>query len=163
MSFIRIVFAGGSSLTILGSVTGAFTLLTQIISLALMFLVWVMPEQFRLWLNREQHSHSDEEHPVSVLDVFGAAMTDNTGLKRMACFYALRATVAKAIGSEDSDVIRAQIDKMSYDDWDSILKRAELRRILINSGADMESSVKAIENAQKALVDKQSLLTIRAR
>lgn len=147
----------------LPSITLILTLLLVISTTSMQFLVWVMPEWFRLWLNREQRIKSDDEQqPLSVMDVFGAAMTDNTGLKSMACFYAIRATVAKRIGSEDSTTIRAHINSMSYREWDAILKHSELRRILINGGADQPSADRAIKNAQEALVEKQSFLTVGA-
>lgn len=140
------------------------SLIIIIASIVLQFLVWVMPEPFRLWLNREQQTrHEEEQRPLSVLDVFGTAMTAETGLRSMACLYAIRATVAKRIGSENSDAVQKYLNKMSYAEWDAILQHTELRRILINSGADNASATKAVENARKALIEKQSLLTLSAR
>ncbi len=145
------------------SIAIVLTLLLVILTTTMQFLVWVMPEWFRLWLNREQRIKSvDGQQPLSVLDVFGFAMTDGTNLKSMTCFYAIRATVAKKIHSEDSDAIRAHINAMSYREWDVILNQAELRRILINGGADQPTADKAIEKARQALVEKQSLLTFKA-
>lgn len=140
-------------------------LLIIIASIILQFLVWVMPEPFRLWLNREQKARpaDEEQQPLSVLDVFGTAMTENTGLKSMACLYAIRTAVGKRIGSEDSDLIRAYINAMPYYEWDTIFQHAELRRILVNSGADYEAANKAIDNARRSLTEKQSLLTLSTR
>ena len=90
-------------------------------------------------------------------------MTQDTGLKNIACLYAIRTAVGKRIGSEDSDLIRAYINAMPYYEWDVIFQHAELRRILVNSGADYEAANKAIENARKSLTEKQSLLTLVAR
>jgi len=134
-------------------------------SIILQYLVWVMPESFRLWLNREQQARptQEEQRPLSVLDVFGAAMTAGTSLKSMACLYAIRSTASKRIGSENSDVIQKYLSEMTYAEWEAILQHSELRRILINSGADEATVTKAIENARQALVEKQSLLTLGAR
>ncbi|MGC1378445.1 MAG: hypothetical protein WA821_19595 [Anaerolineales bacterium] len=134
-------------------------------SVTLQILTWVMPESFRLWLNREQQARpaQEEQRPLSVLDVFGAAMTDGTGLKSIACLYAIRTTASKRIGSENSAVIQKYLNEMTYAEWDAILQHSELRRILINSGADEATAAKAIENARQALVEKQSLLTLGAR
>ncbi len=142
-----------------------FTLLLVISTTTMQFLVWVMPESFRLWLNREQRARpaEDEQRPLSILDVFGAAMTANTGLRSMVCLYAIRATVARRIRSEDSAVIQKYLDEMTYYEWEATLQHSELRRILINGGADNASADKAIENACLALVEKQSLLTFAAR
>jgi hypothetical protein len=131
-------------------------------SIILQFLVWIMPEPFRLWLNREQQARpaQEEQRPLSVLDVFGSAMTAGTGLQSIACLYAIRTTVSKRIGSEDSAVVRKHLNAMTYQEWDMILQHSELRRILINGGADNTSADRAIQNAQRALVEKQSLLTL---
>ena len=137
-------------------------LLIIIASLILQFLVWVMPEPFRLWLNRTQLARPahEEQNPRSLLDVFGAAMTTETGLNSMTCLYAIRSTVSKKISSEDSTTIRHKIDTMTYAEWETILQHPELQRILINGGANQASATKAIENARQALVEKQSLLTL---
>ena len=134
-------------------------------SIILQFLVWVMPESFRRWLNREKTARPvhEEQHALSVMDVFGTAMTNDTGLKSIACLYAIRAAVAKRIGSENSDAIQTYMNTMSYQEWELILQHSELRRILINGGADEGAVSKAITNARQALVDKQSLLTLATR
>jgi hypothetical protein len=133
-------------------------------SVTLQFLVWVMPEPFRRWLNREKTPYpaQEEPRPRSILDVFSAAMTSDTGLRSMACRYAIRATAGKKLGSEDSATIQRYIDTMNYNDWDAFMQNAELQRILINSGADYNSANRAIDNARHALVEKQSLLTLGA-
>jgi hypothetical protein len=51
-SMIRVGFAGGSTTTALGAAAGIFTVLTNIIAVPLQFLIWVLPENFRRWLNR---------------------------------------------------------------------------------------------------------------
>lgn len=137
-------------------------LIIIISSIILQFLVWVMPESFRLWLNRTQEAPlaHEEQRPRSTLDVFGAAMTAGTGLNSIACLYAIRSTVAKKISSEDSDTIRRHINTMTYQEWDTILQQPELHRILINGGADKAVAAKALSNARQALVEKQSLLTL---
>jgi len=131
-------------------------------SIILQFLVWTMPEGFRRWLNREQTVRpvQEEQQALSVLDVFGSAMTNGTGLKSIACLYAIRAAVAKRIGTENSAAIQTYMNTMSYQEWELILQHAELRRILINGGADAGTVSQAISNARQALVDKQSLLTL---
>jgi hypothetical protein len=141
------------------------SILLVIASIILQFLVWVMPEPFRLWLNRTQQARpaAIEQHPSSVMDVFGSAMTTDTGLNTIACFYAIRSAIGKQIGTENSDAIRDHIQVMTYRDWEKVLQNAEIRRILINGGADQASAGKAIANAQQALVEKQSLLTLSAR
>jgi hypothetical protein len=81
----------------------------------------------------------------------------------MACLYAIRATVAKRIRSEDSATVQKYLNEMTYIEWEATLQHSELRRILMNSGADYGSATKAIENACLALIEKQSLFTLSAR
>lgn len=139
------------------------TFLLVISTTIMQFLVWVMPEWFRLWLNREQRVRSeDEQRPLSAVDVFGAAMTEDTNLNSIACFYAIRTTISKIIGASDSEAVRAYINMMSYSEWEAVFRHAELRRILTNSGADQATATQAIENARQALVEKQSLFTFGA-
>lgn len=138
-------------------------LLILIASIILQFLVWAMPEPFRLWLNQTKQQVRPSKEPKTApnaLDVFGNAMTHDTGLKTIACFYAIRSTVAKKIGTQDSDAVRQYINTMTYHEWDAILQHAELNRILINGGADKNAADRAIQNARQALVEKQSLLTL---
>lgn len=143
----------------------AFSILLVITSIVLQFLVWVMPKPFRLWLNRTQQPIrvTEGQQPRSVLDVFGSAMSTGTGLNSIACFYAIRSAIGKQIGTEDSDVIRNYIQEMTYRDWEALLQNTELRRILINGGADKVVVGEAINNARQALIEKQSLLTLSTR
>ena len=137
-------------------------LLIIIASIILQFLVWVMPESFRQWLNRSQQVRltHEEQNPRSMLDVFGTAMTADTGLNTIACFYAIRSTVGQRIGSQDSGAIRRHINVMTYREWDTVFQQAELHRILINGGADKVIAARAVDNARQALIEKQSLLTL---
>jgi hypothetical protein len=165
LSSIQVVLSNTSLAAFIPAFITPLSILLIIASIILQFLVWVMPEPFRLWLNRTQEArpaHEDQQ-PRSVLDVFGEAMTTETGLNSIACFYAIRSAVGKKIGTEDSGAIRNHINTMTYHDWEAILQNAELRRILINGGADKTVADKAIENAQHALVEKQSLLTLSTR
>lgn len=141
------------------------SILLVIASIILQFLVWVMPEPFRLWLNRTQPVRPvvEEQQSVSALDIFGTAMTAGTGLNRIACFYAIRSAIGKQIGTDNSDAIRDYIQTMTYHEWEGILQNPEIRRILVNGGADKVSAGQAIDNAQQALVEKQSLLTFSVR
>jgi hypothetical protein len=161
-SFIRNYFAAGTATNPLGNAMAILALVAQIVAVSLQFLAWVMPESFRLWLNRKQQTHGDQQRN-SMLSIFSAAMTADTGLKSMACLYAIRATVARRIRSEDSATVQKYLNEMTYIEWEATLQHSELRRILINGGADQASATKAIENACLALVEKQSLLTLSAR
>lgn len=162
---IQVVISNSPLASSTPAIVVPITLFIVIVSVILQFLVWVMPEAFRMWLNRAEQVRPahEEQHPRSVLDVFGDAMTTGTGLKTMVCFYAIRSAIGKEIGTEDSDVIRTRIKTMAYQDWEDILQSTELHRILVNGGADKADADQAVENARQALVDKQSLLTLSIR
>ena len=165
LATVQVVISNSALSSSIPSIVVLITLLVVIASVILQFLVWVMPESFRLWLNRSQDAHpaGEEQQPVSVLNVFGEAMTTGTGLNTIVCFYAIRSAIGKEVGTEDSEAIRKQIKTMTYQDWESLLQSAELRRILVNGGADKVAVAKAVENARLALVEKQSLLTLSTR
>lgn len=134
-------------------------------SVIIQILTWVMPEPFRLWLNREQQARpaEQEQRPLSILDTFGTAMTADTGLRSMICLYAIRATVARRIRSEDSAAVQKYLDEMTYYEWEATLQHSELRHTLIKGGVDQATADRAIENACLALIEKQSLFTLGAR
>jgi hypothetical protein len=165
LSSIQVVISNTSLASLIPAFVIPFSILLVLGSIVLQFLVWVMPEPFRLWLNRTQQARpaAEEQQPRSMLDVFGLAMTTGTGLNTIACFYAIRSAIGKEIGSEASETIRAHIKTMTYQDWETLLQNPELRRLLINGGADKVAAEKAIENARQALVEKQSLLTFSTR
>jgi hypothetical protein len=52
---------------------------------------------------------------------------------------------------------------MTYNDWESLLQNPELRRVLINGGADKAIVGEAINKVRQALIEKQSLLTLSSR
>jgi hypothetical protein len=147
------------------SLLALIVLVAQVTGISLQILVWAMPERFRLWVNQDTRPrpYTQEQRVLSVLDIFAQAMTDHTGLKSMACHYAIRAAVGKKLGTEDSDAIQKYLNFMTFYEWNAIIQHPELRRILINSGADHASANRAIENAHNALVEKQSVLTFSAR
>lgn len=152
----RIIFAQ-SPQDFLSALQGGLALCNFTV-IGLQILVWLTPQLLRRVFNQQRAL--DE---ISALNIFGSAMTEDTTLKSMACFYAIRATVSKKIGIEDSNVLNVYLNTMSYKEWEAIFLHSELRRILLNSGADNTTADKAIANAQNALVEKQSLLTLNAR
>jgi hypothetical protein len=154
---IRIAFNVPSLVTILG----LLALLANIFTVIPQFLVWSMPDGFRKWLNRKQQTPENSEQ-LGMISILGTAMMRDTNLKSIACLYALRSAVEKRIGIEDSDALGAYINTMSYKEWETVFLHSELRRILLNSGADNTVVDRAIANAQRALVEKQSFLTLHA-
>ena len=160
-SLLRTFIAGADATSLLGNVMAIISLIAQIVAVSLQFLAWVMPENFRRWLNREQHAKGSSQQ-LGMMSILGIAMVEGTGLKSLACLYALRSTVEKRSGIEDSAALQAYINKMSYNEWEAVFQHSELQRILTNSGADNATTEHAIANARQALVEKQSLLTFSA-
>lgn len=163
-SFVRIVFAGGSSLTPLGSLTGLITLLGQIASLILMFLVWVMPESFRLWLNRNHQTQMEEqayEQALAVLNILGTAMSDDTKLPKTLAIVAIRKTIGREINSEDSKKIEARVITLGYEDWYAFLNNPELHTFLKEVANVNPQDV--LGKAKYILRENQSLFTLQAK
>lgn len=164
-SIFGILAAAGLEGNILVGVLGA---LVNFSAVGLQLLTWAMPERFRLWLDRNRNAKAqtnseDKPASLSVLDISATAMMAGTGLKSMACHYAIRAAVGKKIDSEDPALIQQYLNLMTYDEWNKIVQHPEVRRILINSGASHTAANQAVENARNMLVEKQSLLTLAAR
>ena len=159
----RVVFANSSD-ALLNGLEGLLAL-ANFVTIGLQIVVWLTPGVLKRFSNRPQGSSARVEtssEPFSALSVFGSAMAEGTSLKSMACFYAIRTTVEKRSGIEDSATLREYIKKMPYNEWEAVFQHSELRRILTNSGADNATTEHAIANARQALIEKQSLLTFSA-
>jgi hypothetical protein len=165
-SAVRILLAGGTVITTLGNVAAIVTLLAQIIGVSLQFLVWVMPEGFRLWLNRNYKARLDEysqSQTRAILNILGNALARDTGLTEIGAMWALRQIIAKRIGTEEPEAVVKQINQLTYQDWETTLKNPELAKLLASQGLSTTKLHQALENAGKALIEKQSLFTIEAR
>ena len=148
------------------SLSAVIVLAINLISVFVQILTWVMPERFRRWLNRNQAAHMEKqmvEQVSAIMGTFGVAMTTDTGLTRIACLYALRTTLSAVLGTEDSNQIERHILTMTFADWDTALQRPELRQALTKSGADEHTVEKAVKNAHRALLEKQSLITLSSQ
>ncbi len=164
VSFVRIVFAGGSALSVLGSVTGLITLLAQIASVALMFLAWVMPEGFRLWLNRSHQAFVDEqayEQAFAILNILGTSMSDGTKLPKTLALVAIRKTIGNEISSEDSKKIENYAIRLGYDQWYTFLNDPYLYRFLREVANVNPQDV--LGKAKQTLRENQSLFTLQAK
>ncbi len=164
-SFIRITFAGGSALTALGTLMGFVTLIFQIISVSLQFLVWVMPEGFRTWLNRNQKAHSEErihKQAANILNIVGTAITQESGLDRMMCLFAIRKSIGKSIGADDTNHIEEHAVKMGYPEWISLVESKDFGDAISLAGNNINMK-DIVTKAKKVLTEKQSLFTMQAR
>lgn len=162
-SFARIVFAGGSALPTLGILTGLVTLIAQITSVTLLFLVWVMPEAFRLWLNRRYQAFVEEqsyEQALAVLNILGTAMSDSK-LPRTLAIIAIRKTISAKINSEDSKQIEAYAVKLGYDDWFTFLNTPALT-VFLREVANVNPQ-DVLTRAKYTLRENQSLFTLQAK
>lgn len=162
---LRTAFTGGGVNLALGNLFAIVTLISNLASVTLQFLVWVMPEAFRQWLNRDQKLHDEErtsKRALAILQMLGTAMSTGTGLNEMLAMFALRAAVAKTIQSEDSVRIEAHMAALGYEEWRALLETPHLRQLCVNAAANVTVD-NVLANAQKALTDKQSLFTMQAR
>lgn len=148
------------------SLSSLIVVAINIISVIIQMLTWVMPEWFRRWLNRNQQTRIEQqstEHINAIMNAFGTAMSTDTGLTRFACLYVIRNTLSKTLGTDDTDVVGKHILAMTYQEWQTILQSPDLYQALLKTNPDESSVRKAIQNAQRALVDKQSLITLSAQ
>lgn len=146
-----------SALTIVG---------LNVASATLQILVWLMPERYRRWLNRNQQSHEAERteaEATTILITLSSAMAENTGLTQILCGFALRAAIKKQLGTEDGAAIARHIHTMNFQAWTRLLNRADLHHLLMSeSGQDAKINI-ALANAQRSLIKLQSLFTLTAK
>ncbi len=164
-SIIRNFFAGGALQSSLGSLMATISLITQIVSITLLFLVWVMPEGFRQWLNRNQQARSEEQihgQAQAILNIVGSAMCEDTRLTKITTIYALRKAIGQEINTEDSKKIEAHMVNMGYDAWSAFLDSPKLSTLIQNS-LPAASPRDVIKKGKHALVEKQSLFTLQAK
>ncbi len=131
----------------------------------LLFLVWVMPEPFRLWLNRQNFGIATVESQPdtrAIFKVIADAMASGTSLNTLACMYAMRQVIGKIIGSDDAGVVDGFISRMTYQDWQQVLNHPELGLVL-SRFVDTNAANKMLANARQTLVEKQSLMTLAAK
>jgi hypothetical protein len=162
-SIIRNFFASGAE-SPLGSLMSIISLITQIVSIALLFLVWAMPESFRRWLNRNYQKRRDEqvyEQAFSIMDILGTSMSTGTNLPKSLALVAIRKTIGREINTEDSKKIEAHVVGLGYEDWSQFLNTPELR-VFIKEIANANPN-DVLANAKHTLIENQSLFTIQAK
>jgi len=135
-------------------------------SVIIQILVWVMPEGFRRWLNRNQQTRVEERvdaEATMILGILSAAMAHGTGLTLMLSGFALRAILGKKIGVEDSHAINRYIHTLGYPEWASFLEQPDLREYLRSRVSSAANINQALENAKQALIEEQSIFTLMAK
>jgi hypothetical protein len=162
---VRIIFTGGAGNNPVGITSSAVTLIAQFISVVLQYLVWVMPEPFRAWLNRDYQSHLDEysEHQSkAILQMIGASISRDADINQFSSLRAVRHVIGKMINTENSETIEKHIGRMGYKEWVNVLQDPEMiKQITLVSNRKNVDSV--LENAAKILIEKQSLFTIESK
>jgi hypothetical protein len=139
-------------------------MLISAIAIFLQYLVWVMPEGFRKWLNRKQGVHTEEEvhqQALAIFEILGTAMAEGTGLSKIIALFAIRKAISKEIKTEEPTKIEAYALAMGYEAWSALLNDADLNLILKNSSINVNPD-EVIERAKRALIEKQSLFTMQA-
>lgn len=163
-SFLRNTLAGGAAITPLGNAMALLTLLMQIIGVALQFLVWVMPESFRLWLNRDYlpRSHKAQiERGGAILNLLGEAMAVNTGITKLYITLLLRREIGQRLGeTEDHEKVTSHAATLGYHDWLTILNAESLQKGIANYGL---SPTPILDNGRQLLLNNQSLFTMQAK
>lgn len=163
-SIIRNFFAEGALQSSLGSLMATISLITQIVSIALLFLVWAMPESFRLWLNRNYQARMDEHayvQALAIMDIIGTSMSQGTKLPKTLALVGIRKTIGREINTEDSKKIEAHVIGLGYDDWSNFLNNPELHTFIKEIANANPNDV--LSNARRTLIENQSLFTIQAK
>ncbi len=163
-SIVRYLFLTGTELSALISLMSLVVLIGQILSVTLLFLVWVMPEAFRLWLNRNYQKRRDDkvtEQALAMIDILGTAMSNETELTKILAVRGIRKLVAQKINTDDSKKIEAFLINYGYDDWLAFLNDPALHHYIQYTA--LVSPVKVLENAKHTLIENQSLFTLQAR
>ncbi len=124
-------------------------------------LVWVMPAGFRSWLNRNQEQRLEAE-ARSILSALSAAMAKGTGFTEIICAFVIRSVIAKRIGVEDPQAINKHIQTMGYREWALLLDSPDLRKSIASHAGPDKDENKALKNVKQALIEGQSLFTLRA-
>ena len=146
----------------IGSMLGVGINFTSVI---IQILTWVMPEWFRNWLNRDQKTHSEErlrEQAQAVLSILGTIMSADTGLSKMMAIFSIRKVIGMQIQSEEAGQIEARAASMGFDEWAVTLNDPELFTLIKNSGLNVNAA-EVLEKAKQALIEKQSLFTMKAK
>jgi hypothetical protein len=164
-SAVRIVVGGGAAVTQLVTIMTAVTLFTQFISVVMQYLVWVMPESFSMWLNRNYQMRLDEysEHQSrAILQLIGGAIARDAEITQMAALRAVRHVIGKIVNAENPEALEKHISRMGYREWMTVLQSPELpRQISLVSAVKDVGTV--VEHAIKTLVENQSLFTIESK
>lgn len=163
-SFVRIVFSGGSSDSLIGSLSGIITLLAEILSAALMFLVWVMPERFRLWINHNQKAQAEQQvadQASAILNMLGAAMSDGNKLSKTLALVVIRKTIGQEINTNDSKAIEAHVVQLGYHQWYDFLNDPNLDKF-IREIANVNAQ-DILSRAKYTLRENQSLFTLQTK
>lgn len=169
-SILDILSALGGTLATTGLFATSFSTIIVVLlnfsSVIVQILVWVMPESFRRWLNRNQKANLEtrtDAEALAILRTLGAAMSNNSGLTQMVCGFAIRTVVGKRIGSEDSRAIHDHINQMGYQEWVVLLERSDFQSILTSRSGPSANVKGAIASAKQVLVDRQSVFTLMAK
>lgn len=169
-SMLDVLSAVGGTIATTGLVTTQFSTIIVVLfnfsSVIIQILVWVMPEPFRHWLNRNHKATLEikaQASALAILQTLSGAMANNTDLTQMVAGFAIHTVVGKRIGSEDSRDIQQHINQMGYQEWVTLLERTDFQSILTSRGGPSANVKKAIANAKQVLVDRQSIFTLMAK
>lgn len=146
-------------------VLAMLVVLINITSVMIQILTWVMPEPFRRWLNRKQQTRTEEElrqKGLAIFNLVGSAMTQGTNIPKMLALFSLRKAIGAQLNTEDQRVIEQHASKINYDDWLKLLDNPDLYH-LFELSSEKADTGKMIENARRALIENQSLLTMQAK
>jgi hypothetical protein len=137
----------------------------SVVAIILQYLVWVMPEPFRKWLNRNQQIHAEEQvhdQALAIFEILGTSMAEGTGLSKILALFVIRKAIGEKIQTDEPRQIEACAITMGYEAWSALLNDPYLNLILKNTGKNVNPE-EVIERAKHTLIEKQSLFTMQAK
>lgn len=161
----RVGLTGGELNHPLGNALALVSLVGNLASIGLQFVIWVIPEQFRGWVSRTAARHSAAQATQQAEAIFSglrAAMAANTGLTEFFAGYALRTVVSRMLNTADPMQVDQQVARLGYHEWLAVLAHPDLGPLLLNAAVGVDVP-KALQQAQQALHERQALFTLQSR
>ncbi|MCZ2126506.1 MAG: hypothetical protein LC099_01885 [Anaerolineales bacterium] len=161
ISILWVVSAGNVN-SALGGLLGLIALAATIVAVILQFLVWGAPESTLALHQRRRKDEETQQTASTIMQAVSAAISANSEISPMVAAYTLRTAIANFNGVGDSGDIEAQALKMGFDDWRKLLGSPEFEK-MIAPLATRRNAAEALQGARQALLDRQSLFTMRAK
>lgn len=156
------IFGSGNLNSALGGTLGLVSLAAAIIGVALQFLVWGLPEAALVGKSKRRQEEAAQQETSTIMQALSAAIAANSDIQPMIASYTLRTAIGSFFKLDDSNHIEPHALQMGFDDWTRLLDSAEFQGAFAPLMSRKMAS-EAISGAKQALLNRQSLFTMRAK